>query len=350
MRPHGPNRRLLLLAAAIALAAAPASAQVIEGDEDEAGPSLERIAVPFEFERPFGRGPLPIRDSMPLAAMRLALHPFSPETTPVGEPRGRVEVTWGNTFLSGSEAIVDAETARAAFEVRDGVTDTVDAGIEIPLVYRGGGTLDGIANFLHDAFSFPDGDRGEAPDDRHEIAVLDDGNLAELDDGTGLGDVVISSKAMLADGLDGSYASSLLGELRLPTAEDDLGADGIDVGLAVGLSGRLLDSVIAYGGAGGTYFSDARHEGIEYEPFRAYGFAAIEWQALDWVSLLVQADVATPLLEGPDEIDGWQSYVHFGAVVDVFDDARLELAFVENIEDQHSTADFALFAGLGFRF
>jgi hypothetical protein len=239
---------------------------------------------------------------------------------------------------------------RAALEIRDGVTDTVDAGIEIPIVYRGGGTLDELANFLHDAFGFPDGGRGSAEDNRHEIAVLNGGSVSELDGDFGLGDVVISTKALLTGGDDGTFASSLLGELRLPTAPDDLGADGIDVGLSVGMSRRFLESFVAYGGAGGTYFFDDRHEGLRYESVRGYGFLALEWEALAWASLLVQLDLATPLLESPDDLAGWQSYVHFGAVIDVAPDTRLELAFVENVENQDATADFALFAGIGFRF
>jgi hypothetical protein len=331
--------------------AEPALAQAFT-DPDERGPSLERVAIPLDFERPWGRGPLPIRDSMPLAAMRLALHPFSPETAAVGEPVGRVEVTWGNTFLDHDSATVDAEVARAAIEIRDGVTDYVDAGIEIPLVYRGGGVLDGVANFMHDAFSFPDGGRSAAPDDRYLIAVeKKSGALSEPDEDWGLGDVIVSSKANLADGSDGSgFGIAILGETRIPTANDDLGADGFDVGVTGAISTRPIDGFVVYGGLGGTWFPDDRHQGLRYEPLRGYGFLAVEWEALEWASLLLQGDVASPLLDGPDSIDGWQSYVHMGAAIDVTEELRLELAFVENLEDQDATADFALFAALGFRF
>jgi len=351
--PSSRMRFFLFAAAALLVVVGPSALAQDEGflqEEEGSGLSLDRIAIPLDLPRPWGRGPLPLRDAMPLSAMRLALHPFSPDTALEGEPRGRVEATWSNTFLDNPDSLVDSESLRAAFEVRDGVADGVDAGIEIPVVFRGGGTLDSVANFLHDAFGAPDGDRGESEDDRHEIVVIDDGRVSDLDSDSGLGDVIVSSKARLHEDEDGLFAVALLTEMRLPTAADDLGADGFDVGATLGLSARLLESVFVYGGAGGTWFSDDRHEGFRFEPFRGYGFAAIEWQIFDWASLLLQADAATPLLEGPDGLDGWQSYVHMGAVADLGETTRLELAFVENLEDQDATADFALFAGVGFTF
>ncbi len=339
-------RRLLPAAIGLGLLV-PAASVAQEGEE---APTLGTLFSPLSARREWGRGPLPIRDAMPLSSMRLLLHPFGPGVPKRDHPAGRIEVTWANTFLSADDSTVDAETVRAAIEVRDAVSDRMDVGLEVPIVWRGGGVLDGVSNFLHDVFGAPDGDRSDARDGRHEIAVFDGAGRSELDRDFGLGDLVLSSQARLHDGSPGSPAVALRGELRLPTASDDLGADGIDAGLALGLSKRVFDGVYAYAGGGGTHFFDTRHEGFEFEETRGYGFAALEWQALEGFSVLVQADLASPLLRSPRELDGWQSYVHVGGIVDLSESARLELAFVENVEDQDATADFALFAGVGVTF
>lgn len=152
-----------------------------------------------------------------------ALARFAPLPTPQADATGagyRVSVDWTNEYVAdqdGSESLlIDGESLRIGLSGRYVVGHWL-LGAELPLLFTGGGTLDGLIENWHDWFGLPNGGRDQRPRGKYAYRYSDNGQqLLDVDSGhNGLGD------ARLFAARCGENGGCWRAMLQLPTGDAD---------------------------------------------------------------------------------------------------------------------------------
>lgn len=142
---------------------------------------------------------------------------------PRGESINSVTLDWSNEFFArsrgGEELTLDGETQRLAMRYRAGLApvfgQALEWSLEVPLIFTGGGVMDGYIEGWHDVFGLPNANRDDFPQDDYRIRYVRDGvTLVDRSSGaSGLADV------RLGLGLALSERFTLRGLLQLPTGD-----------------------------------------------------------------------------------------------------------------------------------
>jgi len=117
-----------------------------------------------------------------------------------------VTLDWSNEFFMRGNAredlTLDGETQRLALRYQRGVGHGFEWSLELPLLFSGGGVLDGPIENWHSTFGLPNSNRSDAPRDRYRVRYVRDGvTLIDLDHGgSGVGDVRVGAGLQLAKG------------------------------------------------------------------------------------------------------------------------------------------------------
>jgi hypothetical protein len=349
---------MLSRAALAALATLAATAADAGTDSGSAPPIHEPVP-----QAPSRRGPIEVRDEHVLAQPRLTLPAATPDTLGRGALSVRASLLWSNSFawtqdVPGEDPfdrafLVDAETRTLDVTVARGLRDDLDVGLRVPLRWRGGGILDGVIDFAHRAFGLEGTLDGARPyflrnAYRVEGRTTAGESFSWTDEsGFGLGDVELSGRWRFHEG--GGWTTALAGRVGVPTGSGPFALDGPSAAaqvLAARTLGKRLD---VYVGLGGTTGDARRVHGIEYAGTRAHAFLALEWRPFRGFSLVTETNGASRLVRNVERYPDGHWLMNFGAKIDVSPRARLELGFTENVKDQQSTTDFAIFLGLSLR-
>jgi hypothetical protein len=248
--------------------------------------------------------------------------------------------------------LADAESWTLAVSAAYGATDDLDVGLRVPVMWRGGGFMDSMIDLFHEATGTLDNMRPDFAKDQYIVdGTLEDGRPWSWteDDGAGLGNLEAFARWRFLDGGRDGLSAALHAQATVPTGTGPFRTGGVAAGLQVVAAHRFLRVFDFYAGAGGTWFSETEVDGVEYEPFRASAFAALEWRCLRWASLFAQLQWGSRLVTNVHLFPGTQLYLNFGAKIDLSPGTVLELGFTENLEDQQSTSDFGVWFGLEHR-
>lgn len=312
------------------------------------------------------RGPVEVREEWILAQPRLTLPAVSPDPLCCGQWDLRVATNRGNDFgwrQSGPAEepldrlfLIDGEHQTTEFVARYGLSHTFSIAVRLPIQWRGAGFMDGSIDWFHElgaGIGFADNGRGPFTNDRFRAEGRDDDFNAVSwtdDHGLGLGNVEVSAHyAFLRPCRPCGWRGAVVGRVGLPTGTGPFDTGSLDLGLQVVFARQLGTAWDVYGGVGGTWFEETTDDGVEYEPFRAHGFLALEWRFARAWSLLLQTDAATRLVTNLAEYPAEQWYVHLAARADLGGGWQLEGGFTENIVDQQATVDFGAFMGISLR-
>jgi len=306
---------------------------------------------------PARRGPLESRDEWLLAQPRLTLPAVSPDPLRRGETRFSVELDWGNDFglaerayaTDGIGMLVDGEHRTAALDVRRGFTSSLTLGLRVPLRWRGPGVMDGLIDGWHHLTGLPDNRRSYFPNGRMRVEGRDDRfrPLAwQGSPGAGLGDVELLAHWAFRRPARGGWTAAVVGRAALPTGSGPFHAGGVDAGAQIVAAHSLGRATDVYLGLGGTVFSDAERDGLDYERRRAHGFLAFEWRPARRLSLLMEASYASRLLSGVPASTGRPVYVKAGVKREVRHGWLLQLGIVEGVASVQSTTDFGVLLGI----
>jgi len=281
-------------------------------------------------------------------------------------PSGRFELhvaaLWSNSFSWTQDVpgespkdrsfLLDGETGSLDVSLRRGIGANADLGVRLVVHGRGGGSLDGFIDFWHRLVRAPNGNR---PAFLHDAFRVDgrttSGAPFSWDDATGwgLGDVELDGRYRLADGAGGGPSVALVGRVSLPTGTGPYDGTGFGAAGQVALDFPLGRRVDVFTGMGVTAQDPGPLRGIEYEPARLHGYAALEWRIARPLSLLVETNAATRLVSNIESYPGTHWLVNFGGKLDLGRRTRLDLFLTENIISQQTTTDFAIYAGLTLR-
>ncbi len=307
-------------------------------------------------------GPSEIRDEHVLAQPRLTLTALSPATTPAGEWSLGFSTLWSNSFSWDQDVpgeypghrsyLMDAETFTLDATLRHGLSRNLEVGLRLPLRWRGGGILDGLIDAWHNALDLPNGGRPYFPRNAFQVeGTTTTGQSFSWTDapGAGLGDIELQTRWRFVDGGSSSPSLALVGRLSLPTGT------GPYAGNSAGAAGQLVLGVPLsrrfdlYAGLGGSLQGSGPVRGVEYEPARVHAFLALEWRAWRRVSLLAETNAANRLVANIESYPGTHWLLNVTGRIDLGRRTRLDLGFTENIKDQLSTTDFAIYSALAFR-
>ena len=121
---------------------------------------------------------------------------------------------------------------------------------------------------------------------------------------------------------------------------------GVDVGLETQAAKGIGDAWDLHFGVGVTRFGTAELGGISYRQTRGFGFAALEWRVARRLSLIVQLEGASRLVQDLARFPASHIYLRIGAKLDIGERWMLEGGFTENIKHQQATTDFGITLGL----
>src|SRR5262245_2185105 len=300
---------------------------------------------------PDRRGPFEAREGFLLAQRRLTLPALSPDPLARGAWALRLDFDWGNDFARRLRGyFIDGEHRALALTARRGLTDSLALGARLPLLWRGGGSLDRFADWIH-SLGFPDNGRPAYARDRLLItAPLSSGGALEWGGaaGTDLGKLELEAKLSPARGPRKSLAA--VGRVAMPTGTGEFRGGGWEGGaqlLGALPLGRRWD---AYAGLGMAFSGERESEGLEYRRARPFGHIALEWRFARRWSAVAQADGGGRLVTNVQRYPALQSYFRLGLKRDLGVRSRFELAFTENIKYQQATTDFGIYAAVARRF
>lgn len=310
------------------------------------------------------RGPIEAREHWLLVQPSLTLPALSPDLLAPGRSTLGLQLDWGNDLgwkadVPGEDPgrrsfLVDGEHRSLALEWRRGLAPRLELGARASLEWRGGGSLDGLIDWFHGftrKLGLPDNGRRRFVRDR--LRVLGRGARGEALDwsgahGSGLGDLELQARWALRRGARSGtgWPLTLAARAALPTAIGALDSGGLAGGLQLATAQPLGAGFDVYLGAGATVHARRHVEGLAHARLRPQGYAALEWRAARRLSLLLQLDLAGRAIEDVDDYPALQSYLRLGGKLDLGERLRLEAGFAENIKNQQSTTDFAVFLGL----
>lgn len=293
------------------------------------------------------RGPRGVRDEFLLAQNRLSLPASSPEVLPAGRSLFRVRFDWGNDFARDQDGVgempqdrrflVDGEHLSLDLEWRRGLGRGWDAGLRLPLRWRGAGALDPLIDGFHvftRKLGLPDNDRSRFRQGLFRVEGRDTSGrpMALEGAGAGLGNLELEARVRLAPRL------AIVGRAQLPTGTGPFDADGLGAGLQL-VGTQRLGRFDLGAGAGASYESDAQVQALRYARWRAQGFAGADWRLSRRFSAIVETSVASRLVTNVERYPGLVWYLALGARLDLDSGLSLEGGFTENIADQQATSD-----------
>lgn len=269
-----------------------------------------------------------------------------------GQYATRFTLDWSNEYVAQAndrEALtVDAETQRVTLGFRRGIAEGVELTVDVPLLFTGGGALDGPIEGWHDFFGLPNGGRQRVPQDHYLVQYTVDGQarIDEQDGGNGFGDVELGIGFRLRDDL------ALRALAKLPSGR----TSRLHGGNAGGALWFDHDPFAAgsrwfgYLSGGVSYSGQSEVLGAQQRQFVALGGAAIGYRLFRPLSLLVQFNGHTALhkgsgLKGLDRAGG---QLAFGGRIHLAPTLDLDLGVQEDVLVSASP-DFSIHMGLRFR-
>lgn len=259
---------------------------------------------------------------------------------------------WSNEYVSKQTAretlLIDGESERLRLGFRQGLAPGVEVGIELPLLFTGGGVLDGAIDGWHDAFGLPNGGRQLRAQDRYAVQYVKDGQtLIDLDHGSeGLGDIELSAGFALRE----DFAFRALAKLPTGRSRRLLGGNA---GGALWFDYSPLAAASRWFGhvSGGVSYNEQGHFlGAQQQQLVGLGGVGLGYRLLPALSLISQFNVQTPLHKGSTlkALDGPGGQLAFGGRIAVNPRLALDLGVQEDIL-LNSSPDFSIHLGLGWR-
>ncbi len=206
-----------------------------------------------------GFGPFPVRNFQPIHQLVLGLPGDRAAVLKPGALDLRIELA--NTANVFSDTTPQAsvamkfESLRSGVFLRYGATERLELAIEVPMLFRYRGIMDGMIQAVER------GTTGLAPDRR---ALKDAGYVFNVRSGgrtvmsgkegvVGLGDASVMGKFQLLSETEASPAISLRAAVKIPTGDEPhfLGSGSPDYGVGLAIEKHIADQWVLYGNVNG---------------------------------------------------------------------------------------------------
>jgi len=209
-----------------------------------------------------GAGPMPIRNQMPLYLFYLQMEPDRASVVKQGKfdidagyTVSNVTVSCFTPVSSLYEINIDAEVSRMTLDLRYGLSEKLEAGLDVPYLSLSRGYLDEFVEGFEDTVGATtprsrtrQGSYNFNYSFRYNYQYL----IKRTNASDGLGDIVLKAKYQISEeGQNGFWPNaSFRAAVKLPTGEKRslLGSGEIDYGFGVLLDKAFSEKIIAYTG------------------------------------------------------------------------------------------------------
>ena len=257
-------------------------------------------------------GPFNVRNMMPMYMFYMSMNPDSAQTLKKGKTSIEGGYHVANTIIKQHDPwpgwksydeltydiLIDAEVSRFYADIKYGIMDNLEVGINVPYLIYSGGYLDSFIKNFEDAFSAiktPNA-RESRPKNKYDVKVVHFGQtiLEDTSKPDGLGEITLQAKYKIAD--EGKYMphASLRAAIKLPTATNNasnmLGSKKIDYGFGVLADKRLFDRLLMYLNFNAIFIGKPEAlEGLKVEDYMLTGLLGFEFFFTNRTSLIFQA-------------------------------------------------------------
>ena len=288
----------------------------------------------------------------------------SPDILKNGKIKGTFSQEVANTYIATSTSseylLLDGESYRWTAALRYGISDSVEVGLDLPLVTQGGGTFDGFIEGWHSFFSLPQGGRNTAARNRISYRYVKNGTIlldrSPID--SGIGDITMNAGLRLIDVVSEQDRSrlSLRASMKLPTGSSRSlhGSGGIDTTLYLaGSINRATEwgTLAIYGSAGGLLLGPGEVIHSQQNRLAAFGTAGLGWSPFEPVTFKTQLNWHTPLYRKSSlpELSGSSAMLIFGGTIKLPSEYQLDIGISEDVA-VGTAPDIGLHLALSKRF
>lgn len=184
---------------------------------------------------------------------------------------------------------LDMEITEINFRYKKVIKNSVEFGLDIPVLIIGGGFVDGFLKEYHETFGFNDYGRSQRPNNEFLYEVRRDGDvIIEGRSGTRIGDIRVALKTPLIS--SDAFNVSIKGDVEIPvsSARQGFSNGSLDAGASILADRRITEKILTYWNFGVVFPGDVRgHERIDLKNFIFAG-AAVEVDAGESISLVTQ--------------------------------------------------------------
>jgi hypothetical protein len=238
----------------------------------------------------------------------------------------------------GNESIfIDGETFRANIQLRYGLSESFELGLDIPYLSHDGGSLDGFIDDWHDFWGLPDGDRPDFPQDQLRYVYQRDGEvLANVTRSAGgLGDISLNLAYQLPSSELRQWA--LRTAIKLPTgdADDLLGSGSTDISFGIGLTDQSLlqnYNLTWHASSGLLWMGSGEVLDELREDWVVYGSSTLSWMVSESLSLKLQLDAHSTFYDSAlTELGSHSAQLMIGGAIRLGERWVLDLAVSEDV-------------------
>jgi len=286
--------------------------------------------------------PFQIRNESPFVRIFGLPTPGEAWTVPGGRLETGAVLNVGNNYsdvtCGRDRLILDSEIYELTFAAKYGITDRVEAGIEIPVVYSAGGFLDNFIVDFHETFGFQPGSRKDVPKNKFLYSFSRNGveQLRVDNSNYGLGDIRLTAGFNLYESYNN--AVTVRASLKVPTgsSSDLRGSGSTDLALWLiaqhDFDTRLgLWSVFGTGGAmamtTGKVLPDMQKN------YAFFGLLGGGWKPLNWLTLKVQMEAYSAFYSGCDlnDLTSYTARLTAGFSFDLPSNIKLDIGMSQDI-------------------
>lgn len=266
------------------------------------------IAKFFDITTYHQYGPLSVRSQNPLYLLMMAEELEKTKTLNKGGWSFSLDTSYSNLFEwhpkdTGTGLQLDMELLRLAFEVRYGITNNFEIGVEIPFLNFSGGVLDSFIQGYHDAFGFPNAGRELVEDNSFSYRVSQNGTtLYDVNKKPfGLSDIILKQKLKFFEETKTLPSLSIKTQFKLPTGSrtEGTGSNQVDFSFSL-LAQKNYKRLHSYTQIG--FLALGGHSDLT-PIFRKGGFLfgqAFEFNLFEHLSLVAQISGNTTLFKNVD--------------------------------------------------
>jgi hypothetical protein len=306
-----------------------------------------------------GMGPLPVRNFQPVQQLILTMPGDRATVLKPGALDIRVELAETSSIFSEQSgpnfAVVQTETLRSGVFFRYGLTNRLEIGVEVPILYRYPGFMEGLITGTERATTGVNSARVALKDAGYAFNVSREGRtLFQGGDGSlGLGDIMLISKYQVLHRTDALPAVSVRFAVKAPTGNRNrtFGSGETDIGLGLAVDHQITPRWMVYANVN-TVFPTGSLAGLDLQPTFS-GLAAAEYLFTPTLSLIAQFEYYSSPFHGTGMklLDRGITEAAGGFNYRLRNNLVWQLYGVENLDFiTGSAADFTLSSVVTYRF